>query len=160
MTSLVDLLQGWLAAAVAAGGPTLVFGIAGAVAGAASALVLALLCRAATAWLRGRGVRVSSLAARGATRAEIARRTGLSQDAVGMLLCVRGGQRGRRNLPAAARIAASRGADVRRRNRDWNPQVIAGGKVRAESPARSGSARALPSLGAAAIRLTRSGQAA
>lgn len=160
MSPLIELARGWAATAVAAGGSTLVFGMAGALAGALIALAVALLVGRAARWVRGRRVRIASLAARGASRAEIARRTGLSQDAVGLLLSVRESHRGRRNLPVPARIAAFRRADAPRRNRDWNPQAFAGGQLRSGATARRGSARALPSGGASSNGLTRSGQAA
>ena len=160
MTGLLEPLRELLASAIATAGPTAVFGIAGAVSGAIAALLVAALCRSVLLWIRGRRVRVASLARRGASRAEIARRTGLSQDAVGMLLCVRAVPRGRRNLPAAARIAAPRAADARRRNRDWNPQLVGAARVAASVGRGAGSARALPSPRASAMRLTRSGQAA
>ncbi len=125
MSQLIESLRAGAAALLTAGGPTLVFGVAGALAGALLALGIARLCGRLLTRGRGGRVRVASLAARGATRAEIARRTGLSQDAVGMLLCVRPARRGRRNLPAPARIAVSQRAQARGRNRDWNPQVFA-----------------------------------
>lgn len=57
---------------------------------------------------RGRGNRSNAaltLAARGASPLEIAQRTGLSRDAVEMLLRTRAAQGSRRNVPDAARFA-------------------------------------------------------
>ena len=160
MSQVMEFLRGGAVALLSAGDPTLVFGVAGAFAGALMALGLALACRRLLSWRSGGRVRVASLAARGVTRAEIARRTGLSQDAVGMLLCVRSARRGRRNLPAPARIAASRRADARGRNRDWNPQTLTTGGVSGYARIGSGSARPLPSAPSTFGRLTRSGRAA
>ena len=81
---------------------------------AASILVILSAIIAVPAYLvarrrRGRRIdrpgRALALAAKGVDRAEIARQTGLSHDAVAMLLHGAPGQHGRRNVPAAARIA-------------------------------------------------------
>lgn len=160
MNRAVELLREAVVAAVQFAGPTTVSAALGAAAGIVAALVVVLLGRALIGWIRGRRVRVASLVRQGASRAEIARRTGLSQDAVGMLLRVRGSHRGRRNLPPAARIAAPNTANAHRRNRYWNPQAMPVQRFTASDRSPAGSARALPSPGPSATRLTRSGQAA
>ena len=160
MSPVVDRLQSGFAALVHAGGPTLVFGVAGALAGVLVALGGFWVAARLVEWRGKRSARVALLAARGVSRAEIARRTGLSQDAVGMLLHVRPGRSGRRNLPAPARIAAPGGGRAHRRNRDWNPQVVAGAKDRAVVAEGPKSARPLPFRIPRNSRFTRSGQAA
>lgn len=160
MSPLIDRLQSLLAELVHAGGPTLVFGVAGALLGLLVAFGVFHLAGSLLRWHGARSVRVASLAARGVSRAEIARRTGLSQDAVGMLLQVRPARRGRPNLPAPARIAASQRADARARNRDWNPQMLVNRQDAIVGGRSPRAARPLPSALANSNRLTRSGQAA
>ena len=160
MSVVAERIQPWLITLLQAGGPTLVFGVAGALLGLLVALALAWLCGHLLRWRGSRSVRVASLAARGVSRAEIARRTGLSQDAVGMLLKVRRSRRGRPNLPAPARIAAFHRADAHRRNRDWNPQVVINARDTGFVEGSPYAARPLPSVLTTSTRLTRSGQVA
>ena len=160
MSPVVDRIQSGLVALIQAGGPTLVFGVAGALVGVLVALGGYRAAARLVEWRGKRTARVALLAARGVSRAEIARRTGLSQDAVGMLLRVRPGRSARRNLPAPARIAALGGGRAHRRNRDWNPQVFVGQMDTAVVAERSGSARPLPFRIPRNSRFTRSGQAA
>jgi hypothetical protein len=160
MSPVVDRIQSGIAALLHAGGPTLVFGVVGALAGVLIALGGFWAVARLVEWRGKRSARVALLAARGVSRAEIARRTGLSQDAVGMLLRVGPGRSGRRNLPAPARIAALSGARAHRRNRDWNPQVVAVVVDRPVVAERSKSARPLPFRIPRNSRFTRSRQAA
>ena len=117
-------------------GPTTVSAVAGAIGGAVAALILALVVLRVLEWWRRRSQRVSSLASRGASRAEIARRTGISQDAVGMLLHARGASRSRRNLPLPARIAVPPRADRRRHftSATTNASGSSGSQSRADTP--------------------------
>jgi hypothetical protein len=160
MSAVVDRLQSGIAALLHAGGPTLVFGLAGALVGVLVALAGFRGAARLLEWRGKRSARVALLAARGVSRAEIARRTGLSQDAIGMLLRVRPGRSSRRNLPAPARIAAPGGGRAHRRNRDWNPQVVARARDTALVAERPMSARPLPFRIPRNSRFTRSGQAA
>lgn len=113
------------------------------VAGTAAALavaagVLALLLR------RGpvrRKARARRLAARGADRAEIARRTGLPQDAVGMLLQGSPVLRARQNRPPAARTAAPAAG---RAARGRSTQVFDEAQLARSVRALGGGARRLP----------------
>lgn len=160
MSQIADRLHVWLAALLHAGGPTLVFGIAGALLGVLVVIALMWVCGRLAGLRSMRSVSVAALAAGGISRAGIARRTGLSQDAVGMLLHVRATHPGRRKLPVTARIAASDRANARRRNRDWNPQVVVNTQDRVFVGGLEYAAQPLPFNPSTFDRLTRSGQAA
>jgi hypothetical protein len=149
-----------MASLLQAGGPTLVSALAGALAGTLVAFVAWRIALALLRWRALRTARVDILLSRGVSRAEIARRTGLSQDAVGMLVRVRTGRSGRRKLPAPARIAALQRDRAHRRNRDWNPQAVAGkGFVSVDGDVPQ-AARPLPFRIPRNSRFTRSGQTA
>jgi hypothetical protein len=160
MSGLADRSMEMLAAAIRFAGPATVFGVVGALAGLLVAYATYRLAGALVRRIGRRAVRVESLVALGVSRAEIARRTGLSQDAVTMLLRVRPARRGRRKLPAPARIAALKTDRAHRRNRDWNPQAVAGTQVNHAGTATRKAARPLPFPGASHGGLTRSEQAA
>ncbi len=95
MNAIADRSMALLAEAVRLAGPQAVFGIAGALAGLLLGYAAYRLAGALVRRIGRRGMRVESLVAMGVSRAEIARRTGLSQDAVAMLLRVRPARRGR-----------------------------------------------------------------
>lgn len=160
MSRLAELTHAGLAVLLQAGGPTLVFGAAGALLGVLLALALMRVAGLLIRWQGARSIRVASLAARGVSRAEIARRTGLSQDAVGMLLHVGSSRRGRPKLPVPARIAASHRAQAHRRTRDWNPQMLVNTGDATASPRNPYAARPLPSGAGRSSRFTRSGRVA
>lgn len=126
--------------------PRILFGALGAVVGIVCVLVLFMLVRYLLVHLRPgstRSARVSALAASGASRAEIARRTGLSQDAIGMLLRSRPGAHGRPNLPGAARTAAAATPRRQPATSDVFSQMAAAHAFAGYSRQRPGSAHRL-----------------
>ena len=158
MSAFTDGAATLLARAIRIAGVEIVFGVAGAIAGLLGAYLLYRLGAALLRRVGRRRVRVESLVAQGVSRAEIARRTGLSQDAVTMLLRTRGARRGRRNLPAPARIAALKSDRAHRRNRDWSPQPIADTQFSYGGTMLVRSARRLPFSAASHAGFTRSRQ--
>lgn len=160
MNVLADRLHTWLAALLHLAGPTLVSGIAGALLGMLLVLTLVAMWRLLMRLRATRSVNVAVLAAGGISRPEIARRTGLSQDAVAMLLTVRRPSSGRRKVPATARTAGLQRAPASHRSPDWNAQVIAVSRDRSGRTGGREAARPLPSSRMRFSGLTRSGQMA
>ena len=125
-----------------------------ALAGAAALLAFALVTLAA--WLIGRrrggrsrerGSAALAMARRGTAPAEIARRTRLSRDAVGLALRLGTATErtpARQNSPAAAEAAAPRAAAARPRRSGGVLQAVMYQWVRVFAPLSARRARALP----------------
>lgn len=107
-----------------------------------------------------RSQRARTLATRGMDRAEIARQTGLSRDALAMLLAAETTRGGRRKVPGTARIAAENPDPSSARRAVATPQVDAGNGVMGSVPRRRTAAHRLLDTLLQTVRTPRHGRAA